>query len=323
MKTYRCPVCKKSLTKHEYESALGVLSERQTHFEHQKKQLLEQVRRAQRAQAQAKQDGIRSERARSQRLMAGQNKQIKKLQERISQLEKGTTPQTDGLEFEHKLVARLRSEFPKDDIQHKGQAGDILHFVKFNGQVAGIIIYECKRCPRINSAHVQQAYRAKQERKAHFAVLVTTGHRRGFSGLCQDRGVLVVSPLGTVPLASLLRDHLIEMQRSNIAVERRAAIAQGLLKFVVSPEFTNPIERIVRTSSQLQDMLREEVKGHQRTWKKRWEHYQVVEWDSSTIQANIKSVLHGEKPRVLPRRQAFPLQLVASLGANGHDRTDI
>ena len=316
MKTYRCPVCKKSLTKHEYESALGVMSARETHFDDERKTLLKRVARAEQGQARARQEGIRYEKARSQRLMAGQSRQMKKLQERIAQLEKGTTPQTDGLEFEHKLVARLKAEFPKDDIQHKGQAGDILHFVKFNNQIAGVIIYECKRCPRISSAHVQQTFRAKQERKAHFAVLVTTGKRRGFSGLCQERGVLVVAPLGTVALASLLREHLIEMQRSNIAIERRAAIAQGLLKFVASPEFSNPIEKVVRTSLQLQDVLREEVKGHQRVWKKRWEHYQAIEWDASDIQANVKSVLHGEKPKALSRRPA-PLQLAASAG-NGH-----
>ena len=317
MKTYRCPVCKKSLTKHEYESALGVLSERQTHFEHEKKRLMGQVPEARQAQAKAKQDGVRSERARSQRLMAGQNKHVKRLQERIAQLEKGTTPQTDGLEFEHKLVARLQKEFPKDKIDHKGQGGDILHYVRFDGQVAGIIVYECKRCPRINSAHVQQAYRAKQERKAHFAVLVTTGLRRGFSGLCLDREVLIVSPLGTVALASLLRDHLIEMQRSNVAIERRAAIAQELLSFVNSTEFKNPIEEIVRTSGQLQDILRDEVRGHQRTWKKRWDHYQVVAWDASDIQANLRLVLHGEKAKLPPRRQIAPLQLAASVGGNG------
>jgi hypothetical protein len=316
MKAYRCPVCKKNLTKHEYESALGVMSARETHFGEERTALLKRLQRAQEGQSRARQDGIRYERSRSQRLMAGQNKQIKKLQERISQLEKGTTPQTDGLEFEHKLVARLKSEFPKDDIQHKGQAGDILHFVRFNNQIAGVIIYECKRCPRISSSHVQQTFRAKQERKAHFAVLVTTGKRRGFSGLCQERGVLVVAPLGTVALVSLLREHLIEMQRSNIAIERRAAIAQGLLKFVTSPEFSNPIEKIVRTSSQLQEILKDEVRGHQRVWKKRWDHYQAIEWDGADIQANVKSVLHGDKPKALSRRLA-PLQLAASVNGNG------
>jgi hypothetical protein len=320
MKSFRCPVCKKPLSKHEYERALGVWSARQTHFEHEKKRLLQQVRQAREAQSKAHDAGVRAERARSQRLMAGQNKQIKKLQERISQLEKGTTPQTDGLEFEHKLVARLQQEFPKDKIEHKGQGGDILHFVRFNGQTAGIIIYECKRCPRISSTHVQQAYHAKLTRKAHFAVLVTTGQRKGFSGLCQDRGVLVVSPLGSVALASLLRDHLIEMQRSNVAIEQRAAIAQELLSFVTSTEFKNPIEEIIRTCGQLQDILHDEVKSHHRNWKRRWEHYQAVQWDASHVQANVKSLLHGEKPKLRLRRTVAPLQLAASAGGNGAAR---
>lgn len=313
MKNYRCPVCKKSLTKHEYESALGVLGERQKHFEHQKLRLQQQLRAARAAQSRARNEGIRAERSRSQRLMAGQNKKIRVLQERIVQLEKGRTPQTDGLEFEHKLVSRLQREFPKDKIEHKGQGGDILHYVIFNGEIAGMIIYECKRCPSIKSDHVQQAHVAKQTRKAHFAVLVTTGKRRGFTGLCMDRGVLVVSPLGTIALASLLREHLIEMQRSNIAIERRAAIAQELVNFITSPDFKNPIEEIIRTSAQLQDILKDEVRSHQRTWNKRWEHYQIVQWDASSIQANLRSVLHGEKPKLLPRRDV-PLQLAASVG---------
>ena len=317
MKSYRCPVCKKPLTKHEYESALGVMSERDKHQSEEKKKLFRQLQQARMANARERQAGADSERARSRRLMAGQRMQIQKLQNKIANLEKGTTPQTDGLEFEHKLVARLQKEFRSDKIEHKGQAGDILHYVRFNGQVAGVIIYECKRCPRISSAHIHQAYEAKQARKAHFAVLVTTGTRKGFTGLSQDRGVLIVAPLGTVALASLLREHLIEMQRSNVALERRAVIAQELLKFITSTEFKNPIEEIIRTSGQLQDILRDEVKSHQRTWRKRWEHYKVVHWDAAHIQANLTSVLHGEKPKLPARREIAPLQLAASVGGNG------
>ena len=316
MTVYRCPVCKKPLTKREYESALGVMSERDKHLSDEKKSLLRQLQQARAANVRARQTGVDAERARSRRLMAGQRRHIQKLQNKIANLEKGTTPQTDGLEFEHKLVARLQKEFRNDKIEHKGQAGDILHYVRFNGQVAGVIIYECKRCPRINSAHVHQAYEAKQTRKAHFAVLVTTGTRKGFTGLSQDRGVLIVSPLGTIPLASLLREHLIEMQRSNVALERRAAVAQELLKFITSTEFKNPIEEIIRTSGQLQDILRDEVKSHQRTWRKRWEHYKVVQWDAAHIQANLTSVLHGDKPKLPARREIAPLQLAASVGGN-------
>ncbi len=46
---------------------------------------------------------------------------------RIKQLEKGTKPQTEGLEFEENLYKRLKKEFPKDKVEHKGKGGDILH----------------------------------------------------------------------------------------------------------------------------------------------------------------------------------------------------
>jgi hypothetical protein len=315
MKSYRCPVCKKSLTKYQYESALGVLDARHKHFEDSQRRLQQQLRTARQAESRARSEGIRAERERGQRLLAGQNKRIRVLQERIKQLEKGRTPQTDGLEFEHKLVARLEREFPKDNIRHEGQGGDILQYVTFNGKTTGLIVYECKRCPSIKPDHVQQAHLAKQTRKAHFAVLVTTGQtwqRRSFTGLCMDRGVLIVSPLGAIALASLLREQLIEMQRSNVAIERRAAIAQELVKFVVSPDFKNPIEEIVRVAGQLQDILKDEVKSHQRTWRRRWDHYQVAQWDAASIQTSLQAVLHGDKPKLLPRRN-MPLQLMTSV----------
>lgn len=44
MKTYRCPVCKKPLTKGEYEQALGILGEREMHLRHERAELLDRIR---------------------------------------------------------------------------------------------------------------------------------------------------------------------------------------------------------------------------------------------------------------------------------------
>jgi hypothetical protein len=120
--------------------------------------------------------------------MSGWKNKVNTLEERLRQLEKGSTPQTEGLEFADKLVARLKKEFPEDDIQHKGKGGDVLHIIKFDNKPAGIIIYECKRTKGIQSQHIHQAHLAKQSREADFAVLVTTGQKKGFSGLAQMRG---------------------------------------------------------------------------------------------------------------------------------------
>jgi len=312
VKTYKCPVCKKPLTKKEYEDALGILGEREKHFAHAREELQKKLREVKAKGEKAREEGVKSERKRTQRLLAGKDEQIKILKERLEQLKKGSTPQTEGLEFEDKLVARLELEFPNDDIQHRGKDGDVLHIVKFDKKSAGIIIYECKRTPKILNQHIRQAHRAKQSREADFAVLVTTGQKKGFSGFAQMNGVLVISPLGTIPLASLLRQHLIEMLRANITKGKRATIAQELVKYITSPQFKNPIEEVVQITSELQGMIKKEAEEHFRNWRIRWENYQKIQWDSSQIQNNLQLVLHGKEPKLIVHKEIPPLQLPSS-----------
>jgi len=325
MKTYRCLICKKSLTKKEHEQALRRLGVREKHLKHKEAELEKELREAKvkekktrrkllKKTKEASREGERKGMRKAGRMMTGLKADNEKLRNRIRQIEKGTTPQTEGLEFEEKLAARLKREFPEDDIQHKGKGGDILHTVKFNKEPAGIIIYECKRTPKIQSQHIRQAHLAKQSREADFAVLVTTGQKRGFSGFAHINGVLVVSPLGSIPLASLLRGHFREMMKAKIPKDKRAIIAQQLMKYIESPQFKNPIEEVVQLTSGLQDMIKEEAKGHFRIWKKRGDHYQRIQWDSLQIQNNLQLVQHGKKPKVIGYPKVPQLQLPSPQG---------
>jgi hypothetical protein len=323
MKTFRCPVCKKPLTKKEYEEALGIWQERQEHFEHEQNKLKKELRLAQVAMKRAKREGEETAQKRVERQLRGKNEQIEKLKRTVRQLQKGTTPQTEGLEWEAKLAARLKREFPGDDIQPKGQQGDVLHIVKLNQRSAGAIIYECKRTIRINDEYIAQARIARKSREADFAVLVTTGRKRGFSGFMQADGVFIVSPLGVVSLAGLLRQHLIEMLKLEISKEERAIIAQRLVGYIASPQFKNPLEEVVRRATGLQEMLRREVRGHFGLWKRRWEHYQVIQWDGTRIQQNLQLVMHGQEPKPIDRPRAAPLQLPMPQGRkNSEQATD-
>lgn len=308
---YRCPLCGKPLAKAEYERVLKIHRAREEHLRHREDELRKKERELPQRIAEASRDAQHKERRRGERLMAGWRSKVSQLEERIRQLEQGTTPQTEGLEFEEKLAARLRREWPEDDVQHKGKGGDVLHIVKSNSKVAGTIIYECKRTPTIQGKHVRQAYLAKQSREADFAVLVTTGRSKRFSGLAQQGGVLVIAPLGAIHLASLLRLHLIEMLRAKITREKRAIIAQRLLKYITSPQFKNPIEEIVQRATELQEVLRGEVKDHMRVWERRWRHYHAVRWDGYQVQTNLHLVLHGKEPKSTTLPRVEPLQLPA------------
>src|SRR5438309_966324 len=180
---YRCPVCRKPLTKKEFERALGILESRDAHRKHELDELRSRLRNARTEAKSARREGIQTERVRVRRLLEGKAHEIQRLKERIQQLRRGSTPQTEGLEFEDKLAARLQHEFPRDVIKLTGKRGDILHSVRSGGKTAGVIIYECKREPRIERSHVRQAQRAKRLCKADFAILLTTGRKRGLRGL--------------------------------------------------------------------------------------------------------------------------------------------
>ena len=145
MKTYRCPTCGKVLTKSEYEKALHVHEEREKHYIQREEELKRKEREQQakqKAQAQEfkkkerqlKQDNEKKlredrekvrleERTRAARQQAGLKEKVQQLTERLRQRERGTTPQTEGLEFEEKLATRLKKEFPEDEIVHKERAG--------------------------------------------------------------------------------------------------------------------------------------------------------------------------------------------------------
>jgi hypothetical protein len=306
---YRCPVCKKPLTKKEFERAFKIHEAQKEHVEARERQLNERERLFNDEKKLVKEKARESERARTRRIVKGKELQIGKLKETVRLLKRGQTPQEYGPEFELKLVRRLKDEFTGDNIQHKGQRGDVLQIVMEGGKVAGSIIYECKWTPRISRNHVRQAAQAKVSRRADFAVLVTCGTKPGFSGFTEMSGVLVVAPSGVLALVALVRNHLIEMLRAGIEKRRRANIANQLLKFIKSAEFKNPIEEIVRTSENLREGIMEEFRWHKNDWERRWDAYGRIRWDGFAIQENLRNVFQGGTPRpiVRPReRLALP-----------------
>ena len=330
MKTYKCPLCGSPLTKSKYEAVLHLQKEKEQarkadleklhkrfHLLQQneaslKKRLRESKQKIKTAQAQGVKKGASVEKKRQQRLTAGLKRKLAITTARIKQLEKGTTPQTEGLEFEENLYKRLKKEFPKDKVEHKGKGGDILHSAILDREVIGVIVYECKQTPKIQSAHIKQAALAKKTREAHFAILVTTGTRKGFTGLANEDGVLIVAPLGVIPLAHLCRAHLVEMAKAKLDKNEKNRIAAQLLEYITSPVYKIPLEQAIQKTGKVSKLLKKEVREHFSIWQERYELYQTIHWDISHIQVNLNRVLQGEKPRSLekPKVQRLPLPAI-------------
>jgi DNA repair exonuclease SbcCD ATPase subunit len=126
MKTYKCPVCGSALSKEHYEHALGIVEAQKKALNAERLQISKERAQLGARIAEAKATAEKKALGKTQRLVQGKDKMIESLRETVRQLREGTTPQTDGLEFEDKLTSRLKREFPSDLIEHKGKSGDIL-----------------------------------------------------------------------------------------------------------------------------------------------------------------------------------------------------
>lgn len=316
-RAFRCPLCGSSLTKNRYDRVTKLDAARA-------QELYEAHVRIQRAKQDAKEarrlgedKGRLFEKKRSERLVQGLEKKLTIANERIVQLGKGTTPQTEGLELEEQLVVRLRREFPDDNIKHEGKGGDILHTVVVKRKAAGLILYECKRYKTIKRAHIEQAARDKRARQADFAILVTTGTRRGFNGLAREGQVLVVAPLAVLALAHLVRAQLVEIARARLSRAERERVALAALDYLTSPVFSGPLQEALSKTRRAQDLLKREYNDHVHIWRERWALYQTIDIDLTNIASNIDRVREGGRPHALERARPAPLLLPAVTGTKG------
>lgn len=324
---YICPLCKSPLTEDHYHKVIKIQEDEKKVQKGELERLKKQASAAKDAAAQAKKQAKEAKQKAKQaeieghkkgqdfakrkydRMIQSQNATIKKLKEKNQQLKQGTTPQEIGLADETVLVSRLEKEFPSDRIEHAGKGGDVLHFIIFKDEDVGCIVYECKHTDRISGDHVQQTALAKKTRNANYGILVTTGTRKGFSGLAQEDGVFIVAQAGVLTLARICRESLVAMAQQRLDAEQKEAAAKRLMDYVTSPICKTPLEEAISQAERARKNLRKEMEQHKRDWLERNEIYQTIHRDVSHIQENVGRVLNGREPIRLEKPKLEPLAL--------------
>ncbi len=227
-----------------------------------------------------------------------QDKELKQRGERIEELErqliKKTTPQIEGLLYENNLLAELQKNFPEDKFDHTGKGGDAIEHVFCQDQPVGVIVFECKRVQQFSSAHVKQALVAKEKRKGDFAILVTNAMKKGTQGFFAESGVMVVHATGVMSLAGLLRSQIIKIAEMKLSQLERESAIKLTLDYLQGPEFSNSMESIVGEAINLYQELRDEMKKHISTWKKRYNSYAKIHSEATLVGQTTKAILTGE-----------------------------
>lgn len=218
------------------------------------------------------------------------NAEIKRLKE---QIQKGITPQIEGLLEEDKLLAKLQELFPNDRFEHPGKGGDILQFVIEQEQQIGIIVYECKKVKNFDKKHIDQAKTARRIRGADFAVLVTNVFPSKKQFYFVEKTVFVISPISLEPITQTLRDSLVRIFMLRLSNEAKSKAVQQVYDYLSSTEYSNKVNDLASQLIDLGKELRTEVLSHKRVWEKRYKTYRSLYIDIGVIDHKLRSLIKG------------------------------
>ena len=228
------------------------------------------------------------------------NEEIKRLRE---QIEKGITPQIEGLLEEKILLQKLRDLYPEDKFEHPGKGGDIIQIVIERGSEVGKMVYECKRVKNFDKKHVDQAREARRMRQADFAILVTNAFPSKRQYYFVEKTVFVISPVSLEPITYTLRESLVKIALLKMTNAAKEKAVQRVYDYLSSSEYQAKINDIAGQLIELGRDLKSEIASHKRTWTKRYQVYRAVFNDVGSIDYRLKGLVHTRlegKPRLLP-----------------------
>src|SRR6185295_9110346 len=138
------------------------------------------------------------------------------------------------------------------------------------------ILYECKKTAKFNPDYIHQTKKAIATRNATYGVLVTFVSRKNSQGFFVDKDIIVVHPFGTVHVAQVLRNSLIEMHSLKLNQQQLEECSQNLMNFIKSDDFKNSVDNTIYRTEELAKLLYTEAKEHKKMWEKRITHYNGI-----------------------------------------------
>lgn len=239
------------------------------------------------------------------------NEEIKKLK---AQIEKGITPQIEGLLEEDNLLAKLRELFPQDKFEHPGKGGDIIQTILEQEKEIGKIVYECKKVkPPFQKRFIEQAKEARRLRAADFAVLVTNVFPAKKQYYFVEKTVFVISPVSLEPIVFTLRDSLVAIAMLKLSNEAKQKAVQRVYDYLSSNDYNNKINDVANQLVELARDLKSEISSHKRTWEKRYHIYRGLYMDVGTIDGRLKGLLQDRvvavpKPLLLEKGKFIEIE---------------
>lgn len=228
---------------------------------------------------QAKREAEEAERlklAEKEQKIASMARTIEELQRKAEQ----GSQQLQGEVQELQLESLLRAKFPYDTIEPvpKGEFGadTIQRVVSPAGVMAGAILWEAKRTKNWSNGWLAKLREDQRTAKAELSILISQTLPEGVETFDVIEGVWVAHPRVIVPVATVLRNTLLEVSTSRLINEGQQTKAEMVYQYLTGPRFRQRVEAIVEAFSGMQEDLDKERKAIMKQWAKRSEQIERV-----------------------------------------------
>ena len=235
-------------------------------------------------------EGVRLKLAEKEQTIASMQKTIEDLKRKSEQ----GSQQLQGEVQELELETLLSGKFPQDLITPvpKGEhGGDILHRVKGSlGQSCGTILWESKRTKNWSDGWLAKLRDDQRAANADVSILVTQTLPKGIETFDFIDGVCVVHPRALLPVATLLRQSLIEVATAKQVGQGLQTKTELLFQYITGTRFRHCVDAIVEAFSTMKEDLDKERKVITAQWNKRETQIENVLKSTAGMYGDLKGI---------------------------------
>ena len=229
--------------------------------------------------------------------LAERDEKIASMQRTIEELQRKAeqgSQQLQGEAQELVLESLLRAQFPQDTIDPvpKGvHGGDTLHRVLTQtGAIAGTILWESKRTKNWSNAWLAKLRDDQRTAKAEVSVIISQTLPEGVETFDVIEGVWVAHPRVILPVATVLRNTLLEVSTARLINEGQQTKAEMVYQYLTGPRFRQRVEAIVEAFSCMQEDLEKEKRALQKHWAKRSEQLERVMTATAGMYGDLQGI---------------------------------
>ena len=222
--------------------------------------------------------------------IAAMQRQIEALKQKAEQ----GSQQLQGEVQELELEALLTGKFPIDIIEPvpKGEfGGDILQRVLgSSGQACGVILWESKSTRNWSDAWLGKLRNDQRMARADFSVIVTRALPKGVDSFELIDGIWVVQYRFAIPIATALRQSLIEIAGVRQTNEGQHTKMGMVYQYLTGPRFRDHVQSIVERFTEMEEDLSRERKTMTRLWAKREEQIRGVISSTAGMYGDLQGI---------------------------------